>query len=135
MVTPLISLDAAGPTLVRGDPVQLRQAVTNLVSNALVHTDLPATVTVEVNGSGETVVLVVRDTGAGLAAEDVERAFDRFWRAPVARSRRGSGLGLPLVRGIVEAHAGQIAVRNAIGDFPLTASGWMLDLHGVKPKA
>jgi signal transduction histidine kinase len=60
------------------------------------------------------VLFWVADTGAGIAAEDVPHVFDRFWQARRG-GRRGAGLGLPIVKGIVEAHGGRIWVESAAG--------------------
>jgi two-component system, OmpR family, sensor histidine kinase BaeS len=90
------------------DPVRMRQALGNLVSNALRHTPAGGTVTLTARRDGEEVVFTVTDTGTGIAPEDLPHVFDRFWRAEKSRSRRtgGSGLGLPIVRHLVAAHGG-----------------------------
>ncbi|MEU8034407.1 HAMP domain-containing sensor histidine kinase [Streptomyces sp. NPDC049099] len=90
------------------DPVRMRQALGNLVSNALRHTPADGTVTLAARRDGPDVVLTVTDTGTGIAPEDLPHVFDRFWRAEKSRSRRtgGSGLGLPIVRHLVAGHGG-----------------------------
>ncbi|MER7722977.1 HAMP domain-containing sensor histidine kinase [Streptomyces sp. NPDC096323] len=92
------------------DPVRLRQAVGNLVSNAVRHTPSGGTVTLHAYGSesGDAVLVDVADTGTGIPAEDLVHVFDRFWRGEKSRSRRtgGSGLGLAIVRKLAEAHGG-----------------------------
>ncbi|MEV6944708.1 HAMP domain-containing sensor histidine kinase [Streptomyces sp. NPDC051172] len=90
------------------DPVRMRQALGNLVSNALRHTPADGTVTLAARRDGDEVVFTVTDTGTGIAPEDLPHVFDRFWRAEKSRSRRtgGSGLGLPIVRHLVAAHGG-----------------------------
>nr|BFD87641.1 hypothetical protein StreXyl84_70420 [Streptomyces sp. Xyl84] len=95
------------PTLY-ADPVRLRQAIGNLVSNALRHTPAGGTVTLSARAAGEEVVFSVEDTGSGIGGEDLPRVFDRFWRAEKSRSRQGggSGLGLSIVRRLAEAHGG-----------------------------
>ncbi|MFH8755772.1 ATP-binding protein [Streptomyces atroolivaceus] len=104
------------------DPVRLRQAIGNLVSNAVRHTPVGGRVTLRsyTTGSGgadERVVVEVADTGSGMAPEDLPYVFDRFWRAEKSRSRRtgGSGLGLAIVRKLVEAHGGTTAVASTVG--------------------
>ncbi|GLY34617.1 two-component sensor histidine kinase [Amycolatopsis sp. NBRC 101858] len=108
---------AAGPLSLTADPVRLRQAVGNLVSNAVRHT--PAGGSVEVRGrrDGDDVVIEVADTGAGIAAEDLPHVFDRFWRADKARTRTtgGSGLGLAIVRKLAEAHGGTATAESVPG--------------------
>ncbi|MFJ4840464.1 sensor histidine kinase [Streptomyces sp. NPDC088746] len=105
------------------DPVRLRQAIGNLVSNAVRHTSAGGRVTLRAyaTGSGEAheeVVLEVADTGRGIAPEDLPYVFDRFWRAEKSRSRRtgGSGLGLAIVRKLVEAHGGTAGVVSTVGE-------------------
>jgi two-component system, OmpR family, sensor histidine kinase BaeS len=90
------------------DPVRMRQALGNLVSNALRHTPAGGTVTLTARRDGEDVVLTVANTGTGIAPADLPHVFDRFWRAEKSRSRRtgASGLGLPIVRHLVAAHGG-----------------------------
>ena len=92
------------------DPVRMRQALGNLVSNALRHTPADGTVTLAARRDGDVVVFRVADTGSGIAPEDLPHVFDRFWRAEKSRSRRsgGSGLGLPIVRHLVAAHGGTV---------------------------
>ncbi|WP_284749723.1 sensor histidine kinase [Amycolatopsis sp. RTGN1] len=108
---------SAGPLSLTADPVRLRQAVGNLVSNAVRHT--PAGGSVEVRGrrDGDDVVIEVADTGAGIAPEDLPHVFDRFWRADKARTRGtgGSGLGLAIVRKLAEAHGGTATAVSVPG--------------------
>ncbi|MGW2253236.1 ATP-binding protein [Kitasatospora sp. NPDC001660] len=97
------------------DPQRLRQILGNLLSNALRHTPAGGQVEVGAHRDGAEVVVEVRDTGSGIAPEDLARVFDRFWRAEKSRNRRngGSGLGLAIVRQFTEAHGGTVAVRSA----------------------
>ncbi|MES5820043.1 HAMP domain-containing sensor histidine kinase [Streptomyces sp. RG80] len=99
------------------DLVRMRQALGNLVSNALRHTPADGTVTLSARSDGDEVVLEVADTGSGIAAEDLPHVFDRFWRAEKSRSRRtgGSGLGLPIVRHLVAAHGGTARAASEAG--------------------
>jgi two-component system sensor histidine kinase BaeS len=99
------------------DPVRLRQATGNLVSNAIRHTPAGGSVTVHAGAADGQVTIAVSDTGEGIAAEDLPHVFDRFWRADKSRTRRtgGSGLGLAIARGIVEGHGGEIAVTSVPG--------------------
>ena len=114
-----VAADAAGVTVhtendgrpwLDADPVRMRQALGNLVSNALRHTPADGTVTLAARRDGDEVVFTVTDTGTGIAPEDLPHVFDRFWRAEKSRSRRtgGSGLGLPIVRHLVAAHGGTV---------------------------
>ncbi|WP_405525102.1 sensor histidine kinase [Streptomyces canus] len=101
------------PTL-HADPVRLRRALGNLLSNALRHTPSGGTVTLSCRRAGDQVVIEVADTGTGIAAGDLSHVFDRFWRADKSRSRQtgGSGLGLAIVRRLTEAHGGTVSVTS-----------------------
>jgi signal transduction histidine kinase len=106
---------APGPLLGRWDRVRLEQVVANLVSNAIRYGGAgPVEVTLRA-GPGE-VTLAVRDHGRGIAAEDRARIFDRYERGRNAQGAGGLGLGLYVVRRIVEAHGGRIAVESQPGD-------------------
>jgi two-component system sensor histidine kinase MprB len=98
-------------TLVRGVPSTIERAVSNLLDNAAKWSPPGGTVDVTVR-DGE---LVVRDHGPGISDEDVPFVFDRFYRAPSARSMPGSGLGLAIVRQVAEAHGGTVAVETPDG--------------------
>ena len=102
---------------VPGDPDRLKQALVNLVANALQHTRAGGTVRVALVRAGDYAELHVRDTGAGIAAEDLPHIFERFYRADKARTRRqgGAGLGLSIVKWVAEAHGGCVTVESAPG--------------------
>ncbi|MHC3814452.1 ATP-binding protein [Streptomyces sp. DT9] len=101
------------------DPVRLRQAIGNLVSNAVRHTPSGGSVTLRPYGSvsGDAVLVDVTDTGSGIPPEDLDHVFDRFWRGEKSRSRRtgGSGLGLAIVRKLTEAHDGTVTAVSVPG--------------------
>ncbi|MGW5202496.1 sensor histidine kinase [Streptomyces spiralis] len=99
------------------DPVRMRQALGNLVCNALRHTPAGGTVTVAARPDGDEVVLDVTDTGCGIDPADLPHVFDRFWRAEKSRSRRtgGSGLGLAIVRHLAAAHGGTVTAVSEPG--------------------
>ncbi|MDF9811147.1 HAMP domain-containing sensor histidine kinase [Streptomyces sp. SPB162] len=113
-----IECEVRGDPQLSADPVRLRQALGNLVSNALRHTPSGGTVRLHAHGSGEMVVIEVADTGSGIAPEDLPNVFDRFWRAERSRSRRtgGSGLGLAIVRQLAQAHGGTVSARSVLGE-------------------
>lgn len=108
---------AAEPVVVSGDPGRLEQIVSNLLSNALRYTDRGGEVAVSVGRAGGEAYVEVKDTGIGIAAEDLRHVFTRFWRSDRSRSRAtgGSGIGLAIVRELVRAHDGRIDVDSAPG--------------------
>jgi two-component system OmpR family sensor kinase len=110
-----VALDAPEPVVILGDRDHLRQAIANLVTNALRHTadGTPIEVSARVVGGAATVA--VRDHGAGLDDEALAHVFDRFWQADQARVGTGAGLGLAIVAGIAAEHAGAATAVNAPG--------------------
>ncbi len=107
-----VTLDAPAPVVVHGDRDQLRQAITNLVANARTHTPEGTPIEVGARVEGGRGVVTVRDHGPGIAGEDHERVFDRFWRADESRVGTGAGLGLSIVAAIAAAHGGEASVEN-----------------------
>ncbi|MEU4893958.1 HAMP domain-containing sensor histidine kinase [Streptomyces sp. NPDC044780] len=107
-----ITVRTEGDTRLTGRPATLQRAISNLVENAAKF-DQDGTEPVEVVISGRRVE--VRDRGPGIAEEDRERVFDRFYRAPGARSLPGSGLGLAIVREVALAHGGTVFARSRAG--------------------
>jgi two-component system sensor histidine kinase BaeS len=112
-----LTADATAGLEVVADPVRLRQALSNLVSNAIRYTPSEGSVSLVARRDGDEVSIMVVDDGAGIAAEDLPHVFDRFWRADRSRSRDtgGSGLGLAIVRQIVEAHGGSVRATSVVG--------------------
>lgn len=103
---------------VLGDRARLRQILTNLVSNAYVHTPPGTRIEVSVVPSQDAVSLVVADEGPGLSDEEAQRVFERFFRSDPSRTRAsgGSGLGLSIVSSLVEAHDGTISLATSPGN-------------------
>ncbi len=112
-----IALETAGDPEAELDPVRVRQAVGNLLSNAVRHSPPGATVTVRSHLDGGDLVIEVADAGTGIAADDLPHVFDRFWRADKSRNRAtgGSGLGLAIVRNLAEAHGGSVTATSRLG--------------------
>jgi two-component system sensor histidine kinase BaeS len=112
-----VLLRVSGDPKAAVDPVRFRQIVGNLLTNALRHTPPGGRVDVRAFAVGHDVVIEVADTGEGIAAADLPHVFDRFWRADKARGRAtgGSGLGLSIVRKLVEAHGGGITAASTPG--------------------
>ncbi len=102
---------------VRCVPQHVQRVLTNLLTNALRHTPSDGSVVVTARPVGEELEVVVEDTGDGLTEEAQARMFDRFWRADLARTRRGgrAGLGLAIARGLIEAQGGRIWAENRVG--------------------
>ncbi|HYZ77815.1 MAG TPA: HAMP domain-containing sensor histidine kinase [Gaiellaceae bacterium] len=105
-----LKVDSQGPLVVLGAESRLRQVVDNLLTNARVHTPSGTPIDVRVGTEDRQVVLEVADEGAGVPAEEADRIFERFYRTDRSRtrSRGGVGLGLSIVRSVVEAHGGVV---------------------------
>lgn len=115
-----LALDVTGPTHLEADPGRLRQALGNLVTNALSYTPVGGRVEVRI-GPGpvpDTLAITVADTGIGIEPEHLPHLFERFYRADPSRSREtgGSGLGLAITRSLVEAHGGTVSVTSTPGE-------------------
>ena len=106
-------VDAAARVV--GDPDRLEQALQNLAANALRHTPDGGKITLSAEPADQRVRITVRDSGPGVAPEHLPSIFERFYKADVARATGGSGLGLSIVKAIVERHGGTISVRNERG--------------------
>lgn len=105
------------PVMIRGDREDLVRLCSNLLDNALKFTYPGGKVELEIGRRGDMAVIRVKDTGAGIPKEALPRIFDRFYRADPARSRAegGAGIGLAIVKAIVENHGGTIAVESEEG--------------------
>jgi len=101
---------------VRGSRDLLVHAVRNVVDNAVKYTEQTGKVEVSASTRGALVAIVVSDTGRGMSLDEAGHAFDRFWRAPSARTVPGHGIGLSLVRQIVEAHGGRVDIASVPGE-------------------
>jgi signal transduction histidine kinase len=102
--------------MVMGDSGRLRQVFSILMDNALRYSAQEGTVTVSLASSDKEIVVRVRDTGIGLTEEEARQAFQRFFRGGKAQSHaRGTGLGLPVAKAIVEAHKGRITLEGKPG--------------------
>jgi two-component system sensor histidine kinase BaeS len=112
-----LTTEADGDPEINADPDRLRQAVSNLVSNAVRHTPSGGSVTIRSAVAGTELVIDVVDTGSGISDTDLPKVFDRFWRAEKSRSRHtgGSGLGLAIVRQLAQAHGGTVSVTSPPG--------------------
>ncbi len=106
------------PVLAHVDGERLLQVFANLLANALKFTPAGGRIALRVRGDGEEALVEVADTGIGIPPEDLDRLFERFFRARSATERAipGTGLGLAISRSIVDAHHGTISVRSRLGE-------------------
>ena len=123
-----LQMDEA-PEYCYADPKRLKQVILNLVNNAFRYTPENGTVTITVKQQENDFLLSVQDTGIGIAPEDVDKVFDRFYRADRSRDREsgGSGLGLAITKALVEAHGGWIKVESQLNvgtRFTVMLPGW-----------
>ncbi len=100
--------------IIAGDSFWLSRAITNVVVNAINYGRPSGTVTVSVRESAGSVQCSVKDDGVGIAPEDVERIFDHFFRAGSAAGKEGSGLGLSVVKKVVDRHRGNVEVQSEL---------------------
>jgi signal transduction histidine kinase len=105
----------AAEAMVSADRIRLEQVAANLLDNAVKYTPRGGQVIVEIDREGDRALLRVRDTGAGIPADEQARIWERLFRGDTSRTERGLGLGLSLVKAIVEAHRGSVAVASAPG--------------------
>lgn len=113
----LVNVTPEQPVVVHGDATRLGQAVDNLISNAIKFTPRGGTVTVELGIEDSQAVIRVRDTGMGIATEELDMLFSRFFRATTATRNAvpGVGLGLTITKAIITAHGGQMGVTSEEG--------------------
>lgn len=104
--------DVPGELTAGADRLRLRQCVANLVDNALKYSPDGSTVTLSSTSADGTVSISVQDQGAGITKEDLPRIWERLYRAEQSRTTPGLGLGLSLVRAIIEAHGGTVGVES-----------------------
>jgi signal transduction histidine kinase len=108
-----VAIDIAEDATAFADPQRLRQALVNLLDNALKYTPGGGTVTIFAETREDKSVLGVRDTGPGIPPDEMPRIWERLYRGDKSRSERGLGLGLALVSAIAKAHGGSARVENA----------------------
>jgi signal transduction histidine kinase len=112
--------------VVTADRTRLEQVAANLIDNAVKYTPPGGRVDVDVHRAGSRAILRVRDTGAGISAAELPRIWDRLFRGDASRTDRGLGLGLSLVKAVVEAHGGTVEVASELGrgsTFTITVPG------------
>jgi signal transduction histidine kinase len=113
---------APGAEIVAGDPLRLEQALQNLAANALRHTPKGGRVALNAAFEDDGIVVTVSDTGSGIAPEHLPHVFDRFYKVDPSRAGHatGSGLGLSIVKAIVERHGGVVTASSRVGGTTFT---------------
>jgi signal transduction histidine kinase len=131
-----LTAETSEQLLVSGDPVALKQALANLLANAVGMAPQGSQVTVAGGHDGTWVWMAVRDEGPGIGAEDQPHVFERFWRGSPRRGRSEghSGLGLTIVRQIARGHGGSVNLESAPG-IGSTFSVWLPGLGATRPPA
>jgi two-component system, OmpR family, heavy metal sensor histidine kinase CusS len=110
-----IILRCLGQGQLFADPVLFNRALNNLVENALRFAPDGSEITIAINAEASATQVSVKDTGAGIPSEHLPRIFDRFYRVDPSRSPAGSGLGLALVKSILDLHGGSAQIRSEVG--------------------
>lgn len=113
-----IRFEGPATVLLLGDARHLELALRNVLSNAIRHTPPPGDVVLRLVAAADHILVEVEDTGEGISAEALPHIFERFFRADQARTRNrgGSGLGLSLVKAVVEQHSGSVHVTSKLGE-------------------
>jgi signal transduction histidine kinase len=110
-----LAADATPGLALHADHTRIRQVLANAVDNALKYTPPGGHVRLRAARRAHRVELAVEDTGIGISANELPRVFDRLFRGDRSRSERGLGLGLSLVKAIVEAHGGSVGITSTVG--------------------
>lgn len=113
-----LTCEVSGETaLVPGDQRRLHQVIFNLISNAVKYSNEGGMIQIRVKQEKKKAVLIVEDQGIGMAEEDLPLVFERFYRTDLSRSRKtgGAGIGLAIVKAIVQAHRGTVTVTSKVG--------------------
>ncbi len=110
-----VAADAPPDVMVAADRTRLEQVAANLIDNAVKYTPPGGHVDVQVRREEVAAVLRVHDTGPGIPPDELPRIFDRLFRGDTSRAERGLGLGLSLVKAVVEAHGGTVDVVSEPG--------------------
>lgn len=110
-----MKIECSGDLSLSGDRNRLLQVMANLLDNAIKYTRPGGAVEIAASLDGDQVVLSVRDSGVGIASEDLAKIWDRFYRGDKSRTQRGLGLGLSLVKAVIQGHKGRIEVLSEVG--------------------
>ncbi|HKP22968.1 MAG TPA: PAS domain-containing protein [Dongiaceae bacterium] len=128
---------SCNPPLLRGDARRIKQAVINLLTNAIKFTPAGGSVDVSASWSGSGMVLTVSDTGIGIAAADLERVMKPFVQAEnwLARKHEGAGLGLAITKSICELHGGTLVLESTVGEGTVARILLPADRVEARPRA
>lgn len=110
-----ICLSGSEKTMLLCDRIWIIEAISNLVKNALDHTEKGGCIRIEWRAFASIVQITIKDNGSGIAPEDLHHIFKRFYRSRYSKDTQGIGLGLPLAKAIVEAHNGTIEADSILG--------------------
>ncbi|CQR71987.1 Sensor protein SrrB [Sporomusa ovata DSM 2662] len=112
----VLEVHASSAMEVHGDEAQLKQVIAILLDNASRHTAPGGKISVSLSQAGSKIILTVSDSGEGIAAEHLDKIFDRFYQVDKSRNKGGSGLGLSIAKSIIESHGGSITVTSTPGE-------------------
>ena len=110
-----IEVDVTGPSVrIMADQDRIRQVIVNLISNAIKYSGDESKISVELFETKDTAGFIVKDNGSGIDKEELPFIFERFYRADKSRNRStgGSGIGLTIVKSIIEAHGGKVIAES-----------------------
>jgi signal transduction histidine kinase len=126
-----IAMDIPQDLICFADPNRLRQVLVNLLDNALKYTPNGGKVEFSAHADANDVFIQVKDNGMGIAADELSRIWERLYRGDKSRTQRGLGLGLSLVKAVVEAHHGSVNVESQVG----SGSTFTVVLQNAKTRA
>lgn len=112
-----VTLDVSADTAItaKGDESRIKQVIGILLDNAIRHTEEGGKVSIKLSRLKNKSIVTVADTGEGIAPEEIDKIFDRFYQVDKSRSRGGAGLGLAIAKCIIENHGGQIIADSTLG--------------------
>ena len=130
----VVQLNSSSGMIATADPQRVRIVFANLVDNAMKYTPERGKIVASIKGMDDLIVVQLQDSGPGIAEKDMEKIWDRLFRADKSRSQRGLGLGLSLVKAIVEAHEGYVEVKSQLGRGSVFTVAFKARLDEGKPE-